>query len=123
MDFCCFKTERNMTVAADGNNRVSTKNPSRLFPVFPLKSICLLYSTLGKLRFGLFCFHHCRPDFDKGETERGRRTSVIVSVRCLYRHSDDLISIYECIPDAAFKMPSTQHLTTASLCRAMLPLY
>lgn len=42
---------------------------------------------------------------------------VSATARCQHCASVALISIYECNPDAAFKVPSTQHLATASLYR------
>lgn len=52
------------------------------------------------------------PQFD-GDTDWERQTSFC------HRHQRHplvaIIKIHDCVPDAAFKVPSTRHLTTASL--------
>lgn len=70
-----------------------------------------LFATFAKV-----CFKLTRQ-FDEGDTEWGRQTFFFFSARRQRCTSDALINIYECVFDAAFKVPSTQHLTTASLYR------
>lgn len=53
----------------------------------------------------------------RGGTNRLSSSPPSLQRRDLRCASAALISIYECNPDAAFKVPSTQHLATASLYR------
>lgn len=116
-----------MATTADSNDK-KLPNTNQFCPIFSLKSIYSLQPSWWKQNLFVFLLNFLQhlqkfvfnwPDSLMKETqsEKDKLSSSSSSARHQRCISDALINIYECVFDAAFKVPSTQHLTTASLYR------